>query len=160
MSNHVDFLDAKFRPEDPLRKVANVQNMNRIGNILNNIQGLGCTIVKNIGDNGLGWIIKVDGSSDVEPDTETHVQITDRYVQVNAADEPGYLEDKIWRTDSSAYSDTADLAVSWDTVADTNTGTRQRLHVKLGWITNPTHVVGMDSTGAIGWVATTDTCAE
>jgi hypothetical protein len=53
-------------PETPLRLVANVRQMNRIANILNNIQGVNCRIEKPTNAEGKGWLIIVDGSSDVK----------------------------------------------------------------------------------------------
>lgn len=56
----------KYKPEDPLRKVCNVDQQNKIANVLNTIQGVNCRIVKTA--SGLGWTIIVDGGSDVIPD--------------------------------------------------------------------------------------------
>lgn len=59
-----------FIPETPLRLVANVRQMNRIANILNNIQGVNCRIEKPTNDEGRNWLIVVDGGSDVVPTDE------------------------------------------------------------------------------------------
>lgn len=55
-------------PETPLRLVANVRQMNRIANILNDIQGVNCRIEKPTNAEGKGWMIIVDGGSDVKPE--------------------------------------------------------------------------------------------
>ncbi len=57
-----------FKAGDPVRKVCSVRNMNRIANILNNIEGIGCRIVKNTTAEGRDWKIVVDGGTDVTPD--------------------------------------------------------------------------------------------
>lgn len=59
-----------FLPETPLRLVANVRQMNRIANILNNIQGVNCRIIKPTNDEGKNWLIVVDGGTDVGPTDE------------------------------------------------------------------------------------------
>lgn len=52
---------------DPVRDVANVTDHNRVANILNDIQGVGCRIEKPVNGNGRGWkIIVGDGSSDID----------------------------------------------------------------------------------------------
>lgn len=60
-----------FWPEEPLRKVANVRQQNRIANILNDIKGVGCTIQKDYGREGRGWKIVVDGISSDEPPVDS-----------------------------------------------------------------------------------------
>ena len=151
----VNFLDAANKSGDPLRKVANAGNMNKIGNILNTIQGAGCRVIKNTASGGRGWIILVDGSSDLPVDSPV---ARDKLVTVDRSDVPGSLVDKIYRADSAAV-DSNDLRVSWTTVSDTTWGKRLDLHVKLGTITAPVKVLGQDSAGTIGWVVATDTCA-
>ena len=55
----------KFKSEDPLRAVGNVEDHNRIANILNTIEGIGCRFVKDLHSDGRGWkIIVGDGTSD------------------------------------------------------------------------------------------------
>jgi len=56
----------RIMPEDPLRKVANVRDMRRVHNILEDIEGVGCRVEKPTNREGLGWRIIVDGSSDVD----------------------------------------------------------------------------------------------
>lgn len=61
-------------PETPLRLVANVRQMNRIANILNGIQGVNCRIIKPTNAEGKGWMIVVDGSSDLKPEPGSEEQ--------------------------------------------------------------------------------------
>jgi hypothetical protein len=56
-----------FRPGAPVNKVANTRDHNRIANILNDLQGVNCRVVKPLDKEGLGWRIVVDKSSDIEP---------------------------------------------------------------------------------------------
>jgi len=58
---------SRFRAGDPVAKVANVRQANRVANILEDITGIGCRIAKPTDAEGKGWQIIVDGSSDVQP---------------------------------------------------------------------------------------------
>jgi len=56
-----------FKKGDPVRAVANAQDHNRVANVLNDIQGIGCRVVKPVNGDGRGWkIIVGDGSSDID----------------------------------------------------------------------------------------------
>ena len=58
----------RSRPGDPLRNVATTEKLNRICNILEDIQGQGCHIEKPTNADGYGWRIVVDGhTSDLDP---------------------------------------------------------------------------------------------
>jgi hypothetical protein len=55
-----------FKKGDPARLVANVQDHNRLGNIVNDLSGVGCRIEKPVNGEGRGWKVVVDGrTSDV-----------------------------------------------------------------------------------------------
>lgn len=56
-----------YPPGTPVRLVANVEENNRIRNILNDIRGIGCRIEKPAGLNGLGWRIIVGSGTDEDP---------------------------------------------------------------------------------------------
>lgn len=62
-----------YAPGTPVRLVANIEENNRIRNILNDIQGIGCRIVKPRDANGLGWKIVVDGGTDLDPIPDSDV---------------------------------------------------------------------------------------
>lgn len=62
-----------YAPGTPVRQVANVEENNRIRNILNDIQGVGCRIEKPRGANGLGWRIIVDNRTDLDPIPDSSV---------------------------------------------------------------------------------------
>lgn len=57
----------------PVRVIANWHDMVKMRNILNDIQGVNCRIAKPDHNQGLGWRIIVDGTSDEEPDPNTSV---------------------------------------------------------------------------------------
>jgi len=63
----------EYKAEDPLRMVANVEEVNRVHRILNDIKGVGCRIEKPQGANGLGWRIVVDGSTDLDPIPDSNI---------------------------------------------------------------------------------------
>ena len=56
------FLDDRIKKEDPLRKVANAVQTRRVRRILNDIQGIGCRVIKDTTKEGHGWRIVVDGT--------------------------------------------------------------------------------------------------
>lgn len=59
----------RFQKGDPVCKVADTENMNRIANILEDLKGVGCRIVKPTNDNGRGWKIIIDPfNSDADPE--------------------------------------------------------------------------------------------
>lgn len=60
------WLRTNFKKGDPIRIVADSRQQNRIANILTHIQGVGCRIIKDTTQEGRGWFIIVDGSSDVD----------------------------------------------------------------------------------------------
>ena len=62
------FFLKRFHAGDPVAKVADIDNMNRIANILEGIQGMGCHIEKPTNAEGKDWTIVVDGyTSDIPP---------------------------------------------------------------------------------------------
>ena len=65
-SGVIDGFFRKVRPGQPLRSLANVENLNKVANILNDITGEGCWIEKPL--NGDPWIIHVsDDTSGEKP---------------------------------------------------------------------------------------------
>ena len=56
------FLRDNFKKGDPVRIVANHTQANRIANILNDIDGIGCRIEKPTRWDGRGWKIVVDAA--------------------------------------------------------------------------------------------------
>lgn len=56
----------RFKGGDPVRKTAGATHQNRISNILNDVRGIGCRVVKPTNAEGRNWKIIVDGSSDEE----------------------------------------------------------------------------------------------
>lgn len=67
MSVLANWLRNNFKQGDPTRIVADHLQANRIANILQDIQGLGCRIEKPTDADGRGWKIIIDGSSDITP---------------------------------------------------------------------------------------------
>ena len=65
-NGQIDGFFRRPRAGQPLRSVANVDNLNKVANILNDIEGEGCSISKPA--DGTPWIITYDGStSDRQP---------------------------------------------------------------------------------------------
>jgi hypothetical protein len=81
---------SRFIEGDPLRKVGNVRDKNRVHNILEDIVGVNCRIEKPINQDGLGWRIIVDGSSDeplpegVVPPWSPTLIVDDRTTELDA----------------------------------------------------------------------------
>ena len=82
----------EYKPEDPLRKVSNVDEVNRVHRILNDIKGIGCRIEKPRGANGLGWRIVVDGSSDLDPIPDSSVGSDTGQIPVKPYDFPSRFQ--------------------------------------------------------------------
>jgi len=55
----------RFRTGDPIRKACDSRNLNTVFDVLEDLQGLGCRIERT--NTGKGWMIVVDGTSDIEP---------------------------------------------------------------------------------------------
>lgn len=53
----------EIKPEDPLRKTANTKRVRRLCRIVEDLQGMGCSIRKDTSKEGHGWVIVVDGES-------------------------------------------------------------------------------------------------
>ena len=60
-----EFLRSDFADNAPVRSTANALNARRIPDILKNIEGLGCRVVKPVDAEGKNWMIVVDGKSDI-----------------------------------------------------------------------------------------------
>jgi hypothetical protein len=69
----IGFLRNTFAKGDPLRIVANHTQQNRIANILMDLSGVGCRVVKPINADGKGWKIVVDGGTDTDEPAESFV---------------------------------------------------------------------------------------
>ena len=67
MSSLYHWLRTNYRAGEPIRHLCNPVERNRVNNILQDIQGVGCRIEKPVNDEGKGWKIVVDGSSDETP---------------------------------------------------------------------------------------------
>jgi hypothetical protein len=61
----LNWLRSTWKAGDPLRAVGNARQQNRLANILNDLQGINCRVLKPTDAEGLGWRIAVDGGSDV-----------------------------------------------------------------------------------------------
>ena len=72
MGRALHFLE-RFVSGDPVAKTAAARQQNRVANILEDIQGVGCRIDKPTNREGKGWRIICDGTSDVTlpPDFRT-----------------------------------------------------------------------------------------
>ena len=60
-----------FKPRDPVSKTANARNMNRIGNVLSDIECVGGHFLKPTNAEGLGWKLIIDGNSDGKDGKDT-----------------------------------------------------------------------------------------
>ena len=59
------FLRSNFKGGDPVRITAGAVQQNRVANVLKNIRGMGCRIIKPVDGDGKNWLIVVDGKTDV-----------------------------------------------------------------------------------------------
>jgi hypothetical protein len=59
------FLRSNFKGGDPVRVTAGAVQQNRVANVLKNIRGMGCRLIKPVGGEGKNWLVVVDGKTDV-----------------------------------------------------------------------------------------------
>lgn len=81
----IDGFFRKAKAGQPLRALANVDNLNRVANVLNDITGEGCTIEKP--KDGTPWVIHV---SDTVSDNEPFIQKKLMQLQVTAPNQAYY----------------------------------------------------------------------
>ena len=147
----IDWLTNTFRAGDPLRKVSNARQANRLANIWNDITGIGCRIDKPINAEGRGWHIIVDGSSDITP--PAGVVTVDRKFAVDTSDIPGTWATKVMGKDTagSLYDTVTSPLVRWESVSDGGVE-RVRLFIDAANTITPKYLLGRDSLGSLGWV--------
>lgn len=73
-----NFLRSNFKPGDPTRLTAKAQQVNTVANILKDIQGVNCRIVKDTTAEGRGWMIVVGAGSDIQPPDSIPATTTDK----------------------------------------------------------------------------------
>lgn len=56
----------RFKPGDSVRAFCSARHHNRVANVLEDIRGLNCRIIKPTNSDGRGWIVAIDGGSDME----------------------------------------------------------------------------------------------
>ena len=104
-----------FKPGDPVRNVANVEDHNRVANILNDLKGIGCRIQKPVNGEGRGWTIIVDGTSDIDP--PDNIQIVTSYTNNpppgQANGKYGGIMSFCAESDSGAYDVLLDDTIDW-----------------------------------------------
>jgi hypothetical protein len=96
----IDGFFKKAKPGQPLRALANVDNLNKVANIINDISGEGCTIEKP--KDGEPWIIHV---SDTVSDNEPLFQKKEMQCEVSAANIAVWVEsnNRIWARNVAIY---------------------------------------------------------
>ena len=133
----------KFKAGDPVRAVSNVEDHNRIANIWNTIEGIGCRIHKPLNGDGRGWAIIVDGSNDIVPPVGLHPVGVKESIEYDASDGKLHLVNDTAAPGNSEYYGT-----------DTG-GTKGWYAIPLTWgnLTNPPeYILGKDTAGNVGWV--------
>lgn len=77
----------------------------RVANILNGIRGVGCRFHKPVNAGGRGWMVIVDGTTDILPDTNySPPKVSDKKVALDSTTEAGYLFP--WFGDTGSKADT------------------------------------------------------
>lgn len=95
----LNWLRSNWHKGDPVRAVANATQANRIANILNGIEGVGCRIHKPTNAEGHGWKIIVDGSTDIVPPNDPPLVVREITVVTDVAiNEAGDALEKKTRT--------------------------------------------------------------
>lgn len=147
----IDWLTNTFKAGDPLRKVANARQQNRIANILNGLYGIGCRVHKPTDGEGRGWAIICDGSSDTE--CPEGVITGDRRFAITDTDHAHNWSHKVLGEDTAAslYDTSTSMLVRWQMV-DTGIGL-VRLFIPAGNTITPTHALCRSSSNVLGWVS-------
>ena len=168
-------LKNNWQAGDPVRAVANAHTANFIANFVNDLQGIGCRVIKPNPANGMGCRIEVAGASDVVPDTSIVDYMAGGFCRVNTNDEPAYLEDQFqdYRVEADTeanytgckvYGNTvtsgADRLIELrlpygnglDTYADSNNDNAATLGITDTVLsTTPEYSLSKDTGGNIGW---------
>ena len=144
------FLRTDFKEGDPVRKVANAQNLVRMANILEGLQVIGGHVVRNYPAEGLGWLLVIDGASvgDVPaPAGGVSFVTSDRLFSVDSLSTPRLGNRNFTGSDSTGYQSTRDIHIRHDVCADSafsGVGYRQlRLYARVtDTTTAPATVLG------------------
>jgi hypothetical protein len=152
------FLRTDFQSGDPVRKVANARNLNRIGRILETLQVIGGRLERNYAAEGSGWVLVIDGTSSTAIPEAVSIQTSDMRFAVDS-----YSQSRLGRYNFYGY-DTTGFGTDCIPVAvtvDASGSDRQLRHyVRVtGTSTTPSYMLGLDTQGNLVKVAVTDTCA-
>lgn len=159
MANDIARWFGIFAEGESLRQVSNTTRVNRVSNVLGTIKGLGCSIDKPLNGEGKGWIIKVDGSSDLDDPSGGDFETVDRKFALGSGDVSGTGSQKLYNKTTTVMDSNA-LEVFWDVVAgDTVTKARARFHIPASDTGTVYEVLCRDTAGNIFWANTTDTCS-
>jgi hypothetical protein len=155
------FLESNFKPDEPLRRVANVQQQNRVANVLMQTKGIGCTIQRNYGAQGFGWYIVCADNSDIA--VPGGIKIAARTFSVDSTDKADYGQNQFTGSDSVAYDSTHDIPVRFDIFTHTtDTGDSAnksiRMHLKVAAKGTPVEALCRTAAGTLVWAELTDTC--
>lgn len=148
----------QFKSGDPVREVSNHVDHNRVANILNDVDGVGCHWEKPTNGEGRGWMVVVDG------------EMSDRYVATDTGNTPGYL--------AARFNDTAaiggdDVTVYRGALVGSAPNQKIQFFVKNADLNDTVHttawgdlsgtpvkVLGKDTAGTVGWVTITTTAVD
>jgi hypothetical protein len=152
------FLRTDFRAGDPVRKVANARNLNRIGRILETIRVVGGRLQRDYSCEGAGWILVIDGASDANIPSDVAVLTSDRMFAVDSYSSSRLGRDNFYGYDTTGFdANCIPVAV---TVDASGSDRQLRHYVRVtGTSTTPSYMLGLDTQGNLVKVAVTDTCA-
>lgn len=145
----------KNKKGEALRNLANVENLNRVANILNDISGEGCTIDKPM--DGAPWVIRYDGDNS---DHEPKQMPTEIDLSMPSANTAAYVASngKIWPRNVSisvngvSVSVPSELPYWWTSTAGVKTlyilqHWNYRLDSNGQFIGNPEYIYATDTSG-------------
>jgi hypothetical protein len=125
----VSFLRSDFKAGDPIFRVCNARNLNRIGRVLETIEGVGCRVVRNYSAEGGGWKIVVDGSSDAGPLPDSAGILTsDRLCAVDSVSKGRLHANNIYGYDSAGCDTLNDIPISFEVITDSRAPWHQVRH--------------------------------
>ena len=153
------FLRTDFKQGDPVRKVANAQNLVRVANILEGLQVIGGHLVRNYNAEGLGWLLVIDGASDgYQPSDSLGIVTSDRLYAVDSLSRGRLGRFNHTGFDSTGYVAARDIHVHHDVCADTAWSLKPyrqiRSYIPVSDTTTPVHeVLSRTSGDKLVWAA-------
>jgi hypothetical protein len=157
------FLTTDFKTGDPLPKVVNARNLNRIGNILMSLRVVGGHLDRSFSAEGTDWLLVIDGANDTPTPDGIYSPTSDRLFAVDSLSKSRLGAVNFTGADSTGYNASRDLHVRHDVCADSvfsGVAYRQiRQYLQVSDTTAaPTQALCRTAAGRLRWVTLDSAC--